>query len=119
MLVTAMTAKPVISRASWSGERAVGLSMLADTGGCRVSNIAKISMLINCIRIACRPQTGAGRGREDSMSREYPDQPLVGLGAIVWKDGRVLMVKRGRPPGEGIWSLPGGLQLVEIGRAHV
>lgn len=46
------------------------------------------------------------------MPREYPDQPLVGLGAIVWKDGRVLMVKRGRPPGEGIWSLPGGLQLV-------
>lgn len=46
------------------------------------------------------------------MSREYPDQPLVGLGAIVWKDGRVLMIKRGRPPGEGIWSLPGGLQLV-------
>src|SRR3546814_14769643 len=69
-------------------------------------------MLIKFIRIAWRPQTGAGRGREDSMSREYPDQPLVGLGAIVWKDGRVLMVKRGRPPGEGIWSLPGGLQLV-------
>lgn len=46
------------------------------------------------------------------MSREYPSQPLVGLGAIVWKEGRVLMVKRGRPPGEGIWSLPGGLQVV-------
>ncbi|WP_341702661.1 NUDIX domain-containing protein [Ferrovibrio sp.] len=44
------------------------------------------------------------------MTREYPAQPLVGLGAIVWKDGRVLMVRRGRPPGEGIWSLPGGLQ---------
>lgn len=46
------------------------------------------------------------------MSREYPMQPLVGLGAIVWKEGRVLMVKRGRPPGEGIWSLPGGLQMI-------
>ena len=46
------------------------------------------------------------------MSREYPQQPLIGLGAIVWKDGRVLMVQRGRPPRQGIWSLPGGLQLL-------
>jgi 8-oxo-dGTP diphosphatase len=44
------------------------------------------------------------------MSREYPDRPIVGLGAIVWKDGRVLMVQRGRPPRAGIWSLPGGAQ---------
>lgn len=46
------------------------------------------------------------------MSREYPQQPLIGLGAIVWKDGKVLMVQRGRPPRQGIWSLPGGLQLL-------
>ncbi|QDO96076.1 NUDIX domain-containing protein [Ferrovibrio terrae] len=44
------------------------------------------------------------------MSREYPPNPLVGLGAIVWKDGRVLMVQRGNPPRAGIWSLPGGAQ---------
>lgn len=44
------------------------------------------------------------------MSREYPVQPIIGLGAIVWKDGRVLMVQRGRPPRAGIWSLPGGAQ---------
>lgn len=44
------------------------------------------------------------------MSREYPVRPIVGLGAIVWKDGRVLMVQRGRPPRAGIWSLPGGAQ---------
>lgn len=44
------------------------------------------------------------------MSREYPAQPLVGLGAIVWKDGKVLLVQRGRPPRAGIWSLPGGAQ---------
>ncbi|WP_298721509.1 NUDIX hydrolase [uncultured Ferrovibrio sp.] len=44
------------------------------------------------------------------MSREYPTQPLVGLGAIVWKDGKVLLVQRGRPPRAGIWSLPGGAQ---------
>ena len=44
--------------------------------------------------------------------REYPLQPLIGLGAVVWKDGKVLMVQRGRPPRQGIWSLPGGLQLL-------
>lgn len=46
------------------------------------------------------------------MPREYPLQPLIGLGAIVWKDGKVLMVQRGRPPRQGIWSLPGGLQML-------
>lgn len=46
------------------------------------------------------------------MSREYPEQPLIGLGAVVWKDGKVLMIQRGRPPRQGIWSLPGGLQLL-------
>ena len=46
------------------------------------------------------------------MSREYPLQPLIGLGAIVWKEGKVLMVQRGRPPRQGAWSLPGGLQML-------
>src|SRR3546814_19835164 len=85
MLVTAMTAKPVISRASWSGERAVGLSMLADTGGCRVFYLSKISMLINCIRIAFRSLSVAGRGREDSMARKYPYEPLEIGRAYVWE----------------------------------
>lgn len=44
------------------------------------------------------------------MPREYPPNPLVGLGAIVWKDGKVLMIQRGNPPRAGIWSLPGGAQ---------
>ena len=43
------------------------------------------------------------------MSREYPDQPRVGVGAIVLDGDRVLLVKRGRAPGAGKWSLPGGL----------
>ncbi|HEX6957628.1 MAG TPA: NUDIX hydrolase [Ferrovibrio sp.] len=46
------------------------------------------------------------------MSREYPAQPLVGLGAVVWKDGKVLLVQRGKPPRAGIWSLPGGAQIL-------
>lgn len=43
------------------------------------------------------------------MSREYPDQPRVGVGAVVLDGDRVLLVKRGRAPGAGKWSLPGGL----------
>lgn len=35
--------------------------------------------------------------------------PIVGVGAIVFDDaGRVLLVERGRPPGQGLWSVPGG-----------
>lgn len=40
--------------------------------------------------------------------REYPETPLVGVGAIVLDGGRVLLVKRGRPPALGKWSFPGG-----------
>lgn len=47
------------------------------------------------------------------MKREYPDRPIVGVGAVIVDGGRVLLVKRGTPPLEGEWSLPGGA--VEIG----
>ncbi|MBI4637319.1 MAG: NUDIX hydrolase [Candidatus Rokubacteria bacterium] len=43
------------------------------------------------------------------MSREYPDHPRVGVGAVVLHRDRVLLVKRGGPPAAGKWSLPGGL----------
>lgn len=42
------------------------------------------------------------------MSREYPLRPVVAVGAIVVKDGKVLLVRRGREPSLGLWSLPGG-----------
>ncbi|MDX6748700.1 NUDIX hydrolase [Geminicoccaceae bacterium 1502E] len=44
------------------------------------------------------------------MTRDYPDRPLVGVGAVVWRDGQVLLVRRGKPPRLGQWSLPGGAQ---------
>lgn len=43
------------------------------------------------------------------MSREYPDHPRVGVGAVVLDGGRVLLVRRGKAPAAGKWSLPGGL----------
>jgi len=47
------------------------------------------------------------------MKREYPDSPLVGVGAIIIDTGRVLLVKRGHPPLAGEWSIPGGA--LEVG----
>lgn len=47
------------------------------------------------------------------MKREYPDTPLVGVGAIIIEDGRVVLVKRGHAPLQGKWSIPGGV--LEVG----
>jgi 8-oxo-dGTP diphosphatase len=47
------------------------------------------------------------------MKREYPESPLVGVGAIIIDSGRVLLVKRGHPPLAGEWSIPGGV--LELG----
>ena len=47
------------------------------------------------------------------MQREYPLAPLVGVGAVVVDVGRVLLVRRGREPLKGEWSLPGGM--LELG----
>ncbi len=44
------------------------------------------------------------------MSRAYPERPLCGVGVVVWRHHRVLLVRRGKPPRQGRWSLPGGLQ---------
>ncbi len=43
------------------------------------------------------------------MQRRYPERPLVGVGAVIIQDGRVLLVERAQPPQQGQWSLPGGL----------
>ncbi|MCX5841527.1 MAG: NUDIX hydrolase [Deltaproteobacteria bacterium] len=40
--------------------------------------------------------------------REYPDRPVVGIGAVVIRDGRVLLIRRGVAPGRGLWAVPGG-----------
>lgn len=38
----------------------------------------------------------------------YPDLPRVAVGAVVLNEGKVLLVLRGKPPGEGMWAIPGG-----------
>jgi 8-oxo-dGTP diphosphatase len=49
------------------------------------------------------------------MGREYPDNPMVGVGAVIVEAGRVLLIRRGTAPLLGEWSLPGGV--VECGEA--
>ncbi|MGD0759778.1 MAG: NUDIX hydrolase [Candidatus Sulfotelmatobacter sp.] len=50
------------------------------------------------------------------MQREYPGHPLVGVGAIIIENSRVVLVKRSHPPLQGQWSIPGGV--LEVGE-HV
>jgi 8-oxo-dGTP diphosphatase len=47
------------------------------------------------------------------MQREFPTAPLVGVGAVVVHESRVLLVQRGTEPAKGRWSIPGGL--IEVG----
>lgn len=47
------------------------------------------------------------------LRRLYPKQPLVGIGAVIIRDGMILLEKRKNDPGRGEWSIPGGL--VELG----
>ncbi|MBB53255.1 MAG: phosphohydrolase [Magnetovibrio sp.] len=44
------------------------------------------------------------------MDRRYPARPIVGVGTVVMDSDMVLMIKRGKPPRQGSWSLPGGAQ---------
>jgi 8-oxo-dGTP diphosphatase len=47
------------------------------------------------------------------LSREYPDRPIVGVGAVILDGRRVVLVRRGTEPLKGEWSLPGGV--LELG----
>lgn len=44
------------------------------------------------------------------MSRSYPDRPVVGVIAVVWREDAVLLVRRANPPDAGKWGFPGGGQ---------
>ena len=47
------------------------------------------------------------------MQREFPEVPLVGVGAVIIEGARVLLVKRAHPPLQAEWSIPGGV--LEVG----
>jgi 8-oxo-dGTP diphosphatase len=49
------------------------------------------------------------------MAREYPAHPVVGVGAVIVRNGKALIIKRAQEPRKGEWSLPGGL--LELGES--
>jgi len=55
-----------------------------------------------------------GKGK-DTMGRDYPATPVPSVHTLVRREDRILLVKRARPPLEGLWGLPGGT--VELGES--
>jgi ADP-ribose pyrophosphatase len=53
------------------------------------------------------------KNRLSQQKNDYPGNPRVAVGAVVFKNDAVLLVRRGRPPSENVWAIPGGR--VEIG----
>ena len=49
------------------------------------------------------------------VKRLYPDQPVVGIGAVIIQNGKIALIKRGNEPSRGKWTIPGGL--VELGES--
>jgi 8-oxo-dGTP diphosphatase len=47
------------------------------------------------------------------MERMYPARPWIAVGVVVVRDGKVLLVQRGKEPGRGLWAVPGGM--VDLG----
>ena len=41
-------------------------------------------------------------------ARSYPDRPFLAVSAAILRDGQVLIVRRARPPAQGLYTLPGG-----------
>jgi ADP-ribose pyrophosphatase len=50
--------------------------------------------------------------KESSLS-EYPNVPIVAVGGVLVQHNRILLVKRGQAPSQGLWTIPGGR--VELG----
>lgn len=48
-----------------------------------------------------------------ACDREYPRYAIAAVGCVVVKDGKILLIKRGYPPREGVWAIPGGV--IEVG----
>ena len=53
------------------------------------------------------------RNHLSKQKNNYPGNPRVAVGAVVFKEECVLLVRRGQPPAENLWAIPGGS--VEIG----
>ena len=52
-----------------------------------------------------------------SRRRQYPAYPFVGLGILIEKEEKYLLIKRAAEPDKGLWTVPGGL--IEVGEKAV
>ena len=48
------------------------------------------------------------KNRQSKPNNDYPGTPRVAVGAVVFNDNRILLVRRGQPPSEDLWAIPGG-----------
>jgi ADP-ribose pyrophosphatase YjhB (NUDIX family) len=51
--------------------------------------------------------------RQTRDNRRFPKRPILGVGALIFRHGKMLLIERGREPFKGYWSLPGGV--LEVG----
>lgn len=58
-------------------------------------------------------ERGSRRIEKPIDVRRYPPKPVLGVGALIYSEGRILLIERGKEPLRGYWSLPGGA--VEVG----
>ena len=49
---------------------------------------------------------------DQNASGGYPSKPRVAVGAVVFKDNCILLVRRGKAPARGQWAIPGGSVLL-------
>ncbi|MGD9143412.1 MAG: NUDIX hydrolase, partial [Dehalococcoidia bacterium] len=54
---------------------------------------------------------------QDNDRRWYPEQPMIGVAVLIFREGEILMAKRGKEPSKGKWSVPGGK--LELGETIV
>jgi 8-oxo-dGTP diphosphatase len=87
-------------------------------GGHRFESCTAHHELVRCLNQAA-PEPGGRLSLSgefwynSTMKREYPKAPIAGVGVVVLKGDQVLLIRRGREPGQGRWGLAGGA--VELG----
>lgn len=81
------------------------MTLRPDLGNASVGKRGRVAS----ITAAAAPHGAAAALFEEGLKREYPDRPILAVGAVVVKEGKVLLARRGVEPGRGLWSLPGGV----------